>query len=709
MPPEPTPFWQQHINTRAFPPTSAQFILLRAIGNDLPPRHVVGQSYANVKFILENEPDLPNLDKRWYLNRIVNKTEEERIVSLLDHHKQLYIVDHFNFTHYHRYVDYRLKSLFNEYDFLRSKYFYDKNVTKIYSKSEITRVRGWDIIFEPKTQYIIHNNQARNNMLAIGKQLNATYILPWDGNCYLNSVAWSNITTSILNLKKAPSDQVSQNYFYVPMSRLKNNQILISNNSFMPNASNDEPQLIFNKASSATFDETKPYGYRPKVDLLWRLKIPYFQFKHANGTISKDTMPWKHVKDIPGYDSVKPVGWTARLFSGNKLLEKSNVDAASFRGYSRSDGIESISSYATLLSIQKLQNYSRLSTTMMYNRHSIRQPPKSSSSSTPTVKRNAYDHVFRFINSPSSKHTNMSSLKLAKFLVAVGISLQGQSHSPSSEYRIQQSTISHAKSLVHSWFIDEKTALHPSSVNDAETLIHLCCALDGVKLLHLMSVVTSDEMEYVSRWAKSMTNRLTEFEYSIENNVGNLWKDIYFSKSRSAVLFEAGTSCIAAFAGDMVTVLRHTALSRLRLHETVYFNATRNSSKRVHNRVRDIVPWILLAAISEKVGIDVWRYGILLNDLSKSGKKNRKEKTKLILLENNIKSAVKQAELVQSDSETSVASWLKAIARMKYGSSFSGHDLDPEQALTRDSEVIANPKMCIVDDIIPPFMNFAFP
>eukprot|EP00122_Pirum_gemmata_P003413 Pgem_evm1s3090 len=35
-----------------------KYILYRAIGNDLPPRHAVGQCYDNVKFILENEKPL---------------------------------------------------------------------------------------------------------------------------------------------------------------------------------------------------------------------------------------------------------------------------------------------------------------------------------------------------------------------------------------------------------------------------------------------------------------------------------------------------------------------------------------------------------------------------------------------------------------------------------------------------------------------------
>ena len=40
-----------------------QIILLRAIGNPLPPRHDPNQAFDNLKFTLENEPDFPHLTK----------------------------------------------------------------------------------------------------------------------------------------------------------------------------------------------------------------------------------------------------------------------------------------------------------------------------------------------------------------------------------------------------------------------------------------------------------------------------------------------------------------------------------------------------------------------------------------------------------------------------------------------------------------------
>ncbi|WFP65107.1 hypothetical protein [Mesorhizobium sp. WSM4904] len=58
-------------------------MLVRIIGNDLEPRHRKGQSHDNVRFVLDNEPELPDCEKFWIVNRIVDPDEEARIVDLL--------------------------------------------------------------------------------------------------------------------------------------------------------------------------------------------------------------------------------------------------------------------------------------------------------------------------------------------------------------------------------------------------------------------------------------------------------------------------------------------------------------------------------------------------------------------------------------------------------------------------------------------------
>src|SRR5690606_6324998 len=64
------------------------FVLYRIIGNDLYPRHKKGQSRENLQFILENEPQLDGCEKRWVVNRIIDKDEERAIIELLKKHNQ---------------------------------------------------------------------------------------------------------------------------------------------------------------------------------------------------------------------------------------------------------------------------------------------------------------------------------------------------------------------------------------------------------------------------------------------------------------------------------------------------------------------------------------------------------------------------------------------------------------------------------------------
>ena len=60
------------------------FILYRILGNDLPPRHGSRQTLENLRFLLDNEPDFPDLEKRWVVNRIADGEREAELIALLD-------------------------------------------------------------------------------------------------------------------------------------------------------------------------------------------------------------------------------------------------------------------------------------------------------------------------------------------------------------------------------------------------------------------------------------------------------------------------------------------------------------------------------------------------------------------------------------------------------------------------------------------------
>src|SRR5690606_9396 len=78
------------------------FVLYRILGNDLYPRHKKGQTCQNLKFLLENEPELENCEKRWIVNRIIDKEEEKAIITLLEKFNQPYLHIPFNPDEYRR-------------------------------------------------------------------------------------------------------------------------------------------------------------------------------------------------------------------------------------------------------------------------------------------------------------------------------------------------------------------------------------------------------------------------------------------------------------------------------------------------------------------------------------------------------------------------------------------------------------------------------
>jgi len=59
-------------------------VLVRVVGNDLPPRHAVGQSVANVRWILEHEVLPVGVVRRWVVNRISDPLVEADVVGLLE-------------------------------------------------------------------------------------------------------------------------------------------------------------------------------------------------------------------------------------------------------------------------------------------------------------------------------------------------------------------------------------------------------------------------------------------------------------------------------------------------------------------------------------------------------------------------------------------------------------------------------------------------
>jgi len=244
-----------------------KIILYRILGNDLPPRHKAGQTYNNLKFILENEPMLMNCEKKWIINRIINSNEEKRIINLLEKYEQHFIRIPFDIKEY-------------------------KDCGKDGSKKFGSEKHE-------KILYFTNINRARNLALREGKK-KADWILPFDSNCCFNRQGWERIVDK-LSVQKA-----TDKYFAVPMYRLTNNKQCFNIN--IKEYRGGEPQIIFGKNTNEEFDENFRYGEESKVQMLKRLfEIEYIDYLQVVA------------------DSKSCVGYVLRLFSGIKKGEKSQI------------------------------------------------------------------------------------------------------------------------------------------------------------------------------------------------------------------------------------------------------------------------------------------------------------------------------------------------------------------------------------------------
>jgi hypothetical protein len=305
---------QQRYNESPLSQEPDRFVLYRIIGNDLYPRHSRGMSRANVQFILQHEPPLADCEKRWVVNRIVDRDEERAIIELLERHGQSFLHIPFVGKDYAT-IGWDL-DCFAEQEFLLDLPAAASASDGYLQKEARTR--------HSKNAYVMNNNAARNAALRAGRGL-AKWVLPWDGNCFLSQSAWAEIRAGVLA-------QPYFRYFVVPMARTVANGDLLEP-GYRPQEF-DEPQILFRRDAREEFDPRYVYGRRPKVELLWRLGVPG---------------PWDKWSDEPwdcprrsrasGAPSYATCGWVNRLESGQHELEGIGSQARTRRGEARCSAI----------------------------------------------------------------------------------------------------------------------------------------------------------------------------------------------------------------------------------------------------------------------------------------------------------------------------------------------------------------------------------
>ena len=295
-----------------------QIMLLRAIGNPLPPRHHPEQAYHNLKFTLEHESEFPGLAKWWVLNRIVNETHLRRLESLLQLHGQKFFVVPFNLTDYAK-----LKFRF---DYMQSSKSEDESDQRLLARAPL----------HDKVMYFTNQNAVRNVMIEFGQSHlpSIDWVLPWDGNCYLHRDAYRQLRRQLLNLPP------SHKYAITMMNRVKKNKEVLADD-YHPTAE-EEPQIIFHRTALGRFNPHLSYGRMNKVEFLQRLKVkgPWTKsprsYQWEVQHLGPSHQPIPDLQNLTEDGPIKAVGFVSRLSSGRRFLERQ----AAFRDMARYKAID---------------------------------------------------------------------------------------------------------------------------------------------------------------------------------------------------------------------------------------------------------------------------------------------------------------------------------------------------------------------------------
>lgn len=229
-------------------------VLYRILGNDLPPLQAPGQTLASLRYILRHEPELPGLEKRWLLNRIVSPGVEAELRDTIRNAGQRVDVIPFLPEEY--------SQVWTDIGNTPEEWHPWNEAFAALAPTDQARVVEY--ISRHKNRYLINSNGARNQAIRLGLA-DAEWVFPWDGRCFLPLHAWQVLRplTGIDGLS----------YVAVPMLRLPDNDLLASDPAVL-SVHRDEPQLGFSRRAQLHFDPSLRYGSMAKSMLLRRIGLP---------------------------------------------------------------------------------------------------------------------------------------------------------------------------------------------------------------------------------------------------------------------------------------------------------------------------------------------------------------------------------------------------------------------------------------------------
>lgn len=276
----------------------SKILLIRILGNDLQGLHGKNQTFENLKFTLQNEPNFKNTTKMYLLNRIYDIKIKSDIINLLKKYNNNYLDIPFDINEFKE-INYN-----NRIDLLAQSY-NPKNNKELFN------------LLKQYTIYITNSNQARNYCINYGKKKGYDWILPLDSNSYFTNEYFEQMNEIMKNK--------NLEYLIIPQLRLNDlnlvNNDIINRPYLLDKINEHEPQIGFSIKTEIIYNENIPYGTSEKAELLRVLQVP--------GEWHSWTLHTKYygIKDRPRIDAkYKIVSKVIRLNAFQKNNKKVNFN-----------------------------------------------------------------------------------------------------------------------------------------------------------------------------------------------------------------------------------------------------------------------------------------------------------------------------------------------------------------------------------------------
>lgn len=600
-----------------------KFVIYRIIGNSLPPRHGPDETYDNLKFALENEPDLPSCDKRWVLNRLVDPAVEAKYVKLIRASGQ------------------KCHSIPLDEAAYRTAFYDASGMPKPLNpfargssgKAEsawLAQSREW--IVRHKSLAAINLNDARNRAIELGRA-DALWTLPLDGWCYFTAEGWDSFAEGVARDGDAF-------YGILPLARLNSNAQLKT--KAHPPEAIDEPQMAFRRDAPDRFYEKMRYGNQNKSELLVRLGVPgpWEKWRLAYW----DTAP-RPEAIAPGKFFVG--GWVYRLASGaggkveasvgNRYVARiegvqrltQQLDAALMRKFNAGDGWQD---YCVLHPGSKLSQSNQVQALRDLADVTLEKPIRTMLDKTeapPSGNRKDYFSLGRYLHNIDGKNIYIDG-RPAETSVA------GSMESHRYDRGAIQECFSHASILAASgvlcqreeflrrsaevlaaWFIDADTSMTPSArfsqwQPDSPATANFFGLIDFRYLwtlpylsrtLLVNGALSERQVEAIKQWATNFLVYLAQSEQGQKaimsgNNIGT-WTHLVF----------VSLSVFTENLGTAATQLNTASLRLAAQCDVIGMQAAELSRTRpLHYSLFNLTAWTLLANLGRSVGFDLWNY-----------------------------------------------------------------------------------------------------